>query len=165
MTNSANANEVPNVSDLILELNEYVGSLPVTSLEEIRNELPSKLIRAATLLQQQSLELSNLQANFRVPIISILQKPWEHPNWCDEQGRCWFSNGYSLGLWRYVLPPDVKEEDWDLASHYTHCAPYWAIPRRLPQTTKTEPERYPIDWTVSLTDPKETPRCSFETKN
>ena len=163
MTNLTNANQVLTVSDLVLELNEYVESLATDSLEQIREDLPPKLIRATALLQQQASELSSLQA--KIPVISILEKPWKQPNWCDETGRCWFTNTYSLGYWRRSLPPDVSQEDWDLASDYTHCAPHWAILHPLPQKTKTEPERYPLDWAVSLTDPKEVPRCSFESQS
>jgi hypothetical protein len=160
MTNPTNA-----WLTLVLELNEYLGSLATDSLEQIREDLPPKLIRATALLQQQASELSSLQPKSRIPVISILQKPWEHTNWCDETGRCWFTNSYSLGYWRHSLPPDVSQEGWESASDYTHCAPHWAILRVLPQKTTTEPERYPLDWTVNLTDPKEVPRCSFESKS
>jgi hypothetical protein len=158
MTNSTNA-----WLTLVLELNNCLGSLATDSLEQIREDLPPKLIRAAALLQQQASELSSLQA--KIPVISILEKPWEQPNWCDEQGRCWFANVYSAGCWRRALPPDVSQEGWEFASDYTHCAPHWAILRPLPQKTTTEPERYPLDWAVSIRDPKEVPRCSFESQS
>jgi hypothetical protein len=158
MTNSTNA-----WLTLVVELNEYLGSLATDSLEQIREDLPPKLIRATALLQQQASELSSLQA--KIPVISILQRPWEHPNWCDETGRCWFTSDCSLGYWRRALPPDLGQEGWESTTEHTHCAPHWAIFRLLPQKTTTEPERYPLDWAVSLRDPREVPRCSFESKS
>jgi hypothetical protein len=157
MTNSTNA-----WLTLVLELNEYLGSLATDSIEQIREDLPPKLIRATALLQQQALELSSLKPKSRIPVMSILQKPWEHPNWCDETGRCWFTSDCSVGYWRRALPPDLGQEGWESTTEHTHCAPHWAIFRLLPQKTTTEPERYPLDWAVSLTDPKEVPRCSFD---
>lgn len=63
--------------------------------------------------------------------VAVAERPWEREGWCDEQGRCWFCNAYSMGRWSYETPPN-PEQDWGLLSTLTHALPHGAIPRPLP---------------------------------
>ena len=67
--------------------------------------------------------------------VPVSERPWESNGWCDEERRCWFCNAYSMGLWRYDIPPD-PEQDWGRLGTLTHSLPHWAIPRPTPLPAK-----------------------------
>jgi hypothetical protein len=66
--------------------------------------------------------------------VAVSERPWDREGWCDEQGRCWFCNAYSMGRWSYDTPPD-PEQDWGRLGTLTHSLPHWAIqrPRAIPK--------------------------------
>jgi hypothetical protein len=64
--------------------------------------------------------------------VSITERPWERPGWCDAEGRCWFGapqDGAYSPQWLLRNPPNV-------CNSYTHSAPHYAIP--IPPATTTE---------------------------
>jgi hypothetical protein len=112
----------------VAELVEWLTMLRDHS-KGVASNYDDKLKGLATLLQQQEAELAALRG---VPV-AVSERPWDREGWCDEQGRCWFCNAYSMGRWSYDTPPD-PEQDWGRLGTLTHSLPHWAIqrPRAIP---------------------------------
>lgn len=129
------------------EVGELVDWLRLNADECVKDGCPNSadhFTRAADLLERQAASVPILPDDAQViepakhtilvpaPVpVLVAERPWEREGWCDEQGRCWFCNAYSMGRWSYETPPDPGQ-DWGLLSTLTHALPHGAIPRPLP---------------------------------
>lgn len=69
----------------------------------------------------------------------VADHPWERPEWCDAEGRCWWgrcADDFFSPEWTMATLANIEEFCSDAMPQ--HCLPHWAIPQP-PQGGEVEP--------------------------